>query len=290
MEDELQDILDLIEGNEVVIEPEPIFPDPTIPPMPQALLEETKNEPVVSPPQYLPPETKSDIVSDIMRGFKESRESYINEVPIWTDVEDFLESLSVEEARNIRKQLKSASIYGNAPLEQMFILQYGVIMRARSYSDMMERIDSHYHTRLSKTLGEELDARMDEHTKKLEKLYTHITRNIERAQQEATKADEARAQAYAKELEAKSLDISRVEAEFKKMVENHNLTLRNNIMSPIKTEQKKAQEKLLETMTTVLQQQRESMKARFFVTLMGVATGGGLLLMAWAGMKHFGLI
>lgn len=290
IEEELREILDIFGENEVVVEPEPIFPEPVIPPMPQSLVDTGIEKPAPSITQEMIPETKEDVVSDIIKDMQESRSAYIEQVPKWSDIEDFLDSLTVEEASNIRKQLKSRSIYGNAPLEQLFMLQYGVLMRARSYADMMERIDNHYHTRLSKTLGVELDTRMEQHIKKLEKLSSRITRDIERAETEAAEANKQRSAAYTKELELKGLDISKVDAEFKKMVEHHNLTLRNNIFAPIKAEQRKAQENLLSAVTKLLNEQRESLKVRFFITVTGVAMGGGLLMLGWAAMKHYGLV
>lgn len=86
-------------------------------------------------------EKDDDYVKEIIDSVKVATDKFKSNVTSYTELEDFLNTLSVEEQKKIRKYAKENSIYGNPILETMLILQYGAVIQSSSFNSFVELIE-----------------------------------------------------------------------------------------------------------------------------------------------------
>ena len=162
---------------------------------------------------------KRNEISEIMRFTEKNYQDYIKHTPNFNGLEDFLKSLPSEQVSDIRHYAQDNHIYGNMPLEQMLIMQYGVCMQVRDWNKMAKQWESMLEKSVSKATFN-IDSKFNDNIKQLEGVSIKIAKKL---------VD------LGNTIETdKKEKFSRSDEQFQKDKEELGLRLRNEILDPIK--------------------------------------------------------
>lgn len=86
-------------------------------------------------------ESLEENVNVILESVDTNYKRFINNLPDYKGLEDFLNTLPKSVANDIRKYAVENHIYGNQPLEQMLIMQYGAVIQAKSINQLNTQLE-----------------------------------------------------------------------------------------------------------------------------------------------------
>lgn len=126
MDDELDVFDEVLAGKRFDVEPEPVF-------------DEIKTHEIESKPVREVSLSKDKIISDIVDRAKQSHSQYIQSVPNWRSFEEFLRSFPESEIDAIRQHFIDRGVYGNVPLEELVMTQFGIVTQSRMLDQATDR-------------------------------------------------------------------------------------------------------------------------------------------------------
>jgi len=124
--------------------------------------------------------TKIDEIDFILEAVDSNYHSYKKQIPDLKGLEDFLQTLPRDEVAQIRKYAVENGIYGNVPLEQMLIMQYGAVFQVRTintlhdaFKDMIGKAVSESMHKLRTDFGTHIERVIREQNELAKNLFEH---------------------------------------------------------------------------------------------------------------------
>lgn len=240
-------------------------------------IEEPKAE--ETPEEVINEQSKAADIEDVLAASRKNYAEYAKNFPNYKGLEDFLSSLPAEWVRDIRKYAVENEIYGNQPLEQMLIHQFGVLLQVRDVKRVSESFEWQMKRVLDRKLSEMekiLEAKKEEMTKALEAKVADMNSKEKEWAEMAANVGKSIEGVENKYEVYKMKELNKIKETLEEEKKVLLSTLRNDLLNGIKRDVNSISKNVKEGSTAAFKEMREEAKAfntmkLFFVVLAGNA-------------------